>query len=167
MDPETAKLAARQTGLSLLATLRESLGSLDRVVRVVKSLVIVNAVPEFTDHIRIANGYSELLRDVFGASAGVGARSAVGMGSLPSDGIPVEIELIVEITSDALDWIPHAVINCCGNFTSLGGSRMHPKAMRAIEQISTRFVDINTLARSGGERIAKLARLPEGSSVLE
>jgi enamine deaminase RidA (YjgF/YER057c/UK114 family) len=88
--------AARQTGLALLATLRENLGSLDRVVRLVKVLGMVNCVPEFTEHPAVINGCSELFRDVFGPDTGVAARSAVGMGSLPGN-IPVEIEAIFEI----------------------------------------------------------------------
>jgi enamine deaminase RidA (YjgF/YER057c/UK114 family) len=91
-----AKEAARQTGLAILATVRKSLGSLDRVVRTIKTLGMVNAVPEFRNHPWVINGFSELMRDVFG-DAGVGARSAVGMGSLPNN-IPVEIEVIFEVS---------------------------------------------------------------------
>lgn len=92
---EEAFAAARQVGLTILASVRAYLGTLDRVVRTVKSLGMVNAVPEFTRHPQVINGYSELLRDVFGEN-GVGARSAVGMGSLPGN-IPVEIEVIFEV----------------------------------------------------------------------
>ncbi len=87
--------AARQTGLAILATVKEHLGSLDRVVRLVKSLGMVNCTPEYADQPKVINGYSDLMRDVFG-EAGVGARSAVGMGSLPG-GIAVEIEAIFQI----------------------------------------------------------------------
>jgi enamine deaminase RidA (YjgF/YER057c/UK114 family) len=90
-----AKEAARVTGLAILATLKAGLGSLDRVVRTIKTLGMVNAVPEFQNHPAVINGCSELFRDVFGEE-GVGARSAVGMGSLPSN-IPVEIEVIFEV----------------------------------------------------------------------
>ena len=86
---------ARSTGLQLLASIRTALGSLDRVDTVVKMLCMVNAVPDFKDHPKIANGMSDLFADVFGES-GKHARSAVGMGSLPM-GIPVEIECIVEV----------------------------------------------------------------------
>jgi enamine deaminase RidA (YjgF/YER057c/UK114 family) len=86
---------ARSVGLDLLAVMRAELGSLDRVVRVVKLLGMVNAVPEFEDHPKVINGCSDLLVEVLG-DAGRHARSAVGMGSLPM-GIPVEIEVIVEI----------------------------------------------------------------------
>lgn len=95
LNEEEAFAAARQVGLTILASVRAYLGTLDRVVRTVKSLGMVNAVPEFTRHPQVINGYSELLRDVFGEN-GVGARSAVGMGSLPGN-IPVEIEVVFEV----------------------------------------------------------------------
>lgn len=90
---------ARAVGLALLAAMREALGSLDRVRRVVKVLGMVNAVPEFTDHPKVLNGCSDLFVEVFGA-AGRHARSAVGMASLPA-GIPVEIEAVVEVAPAA------------------------------------------------------------------
>ena len=93
---EAGQAAARQTGLAILATLRSRLGSLNHVKRVVKSLGMVNCTPDFTQHPAVINGYSQLLADVFGADNGVGARSAVGMGSLPGD-ISVEIEAIFEV----------------------------------------------------------------------
>ena len=84
--------AARQTGLSILATLRETLGSLDRVDRVVKLLGMVNATEDFRDHPRVVNGCPDLFVEVFG-EPGRGARSAVGMASLPGD-IATEVEAI-------------------------------------------------------------------------
>ena len=96
ISQEEAMRAARQTGLAILATLRQALGSLDRVVRVVKVLGMVNCTADFEHHPAVINGCSELFRDVFGEEAGVGARSAVGMGSLPGN-IPVEIEAIFQI----------------------------------------------------------------------
>ncbi len=95
-DVELGIAAARQTGLAILATLRDHLGSLDKVVRLVKSLGMVNCTPEFGDQPKVINGYSELMKDVFGAEAGVGVRSAVGMGSLPG-GIAVEIEAVFQV----------------------------------------------------------------------
>jgi len=89
--------AARQVGLTILATLRAQLGSLDRVQRVVKTFGMVNSAPDFYDHPRVINGYSELFAEVFGPVDGVGARSAVGMGPLPGN-IAVEIEVILELT---------------------------------------------------------------------
>jgi enamine deaminase RidA (YjgF/YER057c/UK114 family) len=82
--------AARQTGLSILATLREALGSLNHVERVVKLLGMVNATEDFRDHPRVVNGCSDLFVEIFGDS-GRGARSAVGMASLPGD-IATEVE---------------------------------------------------------------------------
>ena len=92
---EQAYQHARTVGLDLLAAMQAELGSLDKVTRVVKMLGMVNAVPEFQDHPRVINGCSDLFVEVFG-EAGKHARSAVGMGSLPM-GIPVEIEVIVEV----------------------------------------------------------------------
>jgi enamine deaminase RidA (YjgF/YER057c/UK114 family) len=90
------KAAARQVGLAILSTLRSELGSLNRVKRVIKVLGMVNATPDFLDHPKVINGCSELFAEVFGPDSGVGARSAVGMGSLPGN-IAVEIEAIFEI----------------------------------------------------------------------
>lgn len=88
--------AARQCGLAILATCRRDLGSLDRIKRVVKSLGMVNSAPDFYDHPKVINGYSDLMAQVFGEDRGVGARSAVGMGPLPLN-IAVEIEVILEL----------------------------------------------------------------------
>jgi enamine deaminase RidA (YjgF/YER057c/UK114 family) len=88
--------SARQTGLAILASLREYLGSLDHVVRVVKVLGMVNCTPDFQQHPLVINGCSELFRDIWGEDHGVGARSAVGMGSLPGN-ITTEIEAIFEL----------------------------------------------------------------------
>ncbi|QQS48862.1 MAG: RidA family protein [Acidobacteriota bacterium] len=87
---------ARETGLILLAVIKQELGTLRRVSRVVKVLGMVNATPEFGDHPFVINGCSDLFVEVFGEK-GRHARSAVGMGSLPM-GIPVEIEAIIEVT---------------------------------------------------------------------
>jgi enamine deaminase RidA (YjgF/YER057c/UK114 family) len=96
LDLAQGHAAARQTGLALLATLKKELGSLDRVKRVIKLLGMVNSTPEFADHPKVINGCSELFAQIWGEDAGVGARSAVGMGSLPGN-IAVEIEGIFEI----------------------------------------------------------------------
>jgi enamine deaminase RidA (YjgF/YER057c/UK114 family) len=93
---EQGKEAARQTGLAILATIKKTLGSLDKVKRLVKTYGMVNCTDEFTDQPKVINGFSELMKDVFGEDAGVGARSAVGHNSLPSN-IPVEIECIFEV----------------------------------------------------------------------
>lgn len=91
MDTEAAKLAAHQVGLAIIATLKDNLGSLDRIERVVKVLGMINAEPDFERHPYVINGCSELFQQIWGQEKGVGVRSAVGMGSLP-DNIPVEIE---------------------------------------------------------------------------
>lgn len=96
LDQQAGYDAARQTGLAILASLRANLGSLDRIRRVIKVLGMVNATPEFTQHPAVINGCSELFAKVFGADEGVGARSAVGMGSLPGN-IAVEVEAIFEL----------------------------------------------------------------------
>jgi enamine deaminase RidA (YjgF/YER057c/UK114 family) len=96
VDQQAGYDAARQTGLAILATLRASLGSLDRVKRVIKLLGMVNCTPDFTQQPAVINGCSELFAQVFGSDEGVGARSAVGMGSLPGN-ISVEIEAIFEL----------------------------------------------------------------------
>lgn len=93
---EQGKESARLVGINILATVKNSLGSLDKVKRLVKTLGMVNATPEFLDHPQVINGFSEFMAQVFGDDAGVGSRSAVGMGSLPGD-IPVEVECMFEV----------------------------------------------------------------------
>ncbi len=97
LDLEAAKLAARQVGLTILSTIRAKLGDLDKVKRVIKTLGMVYAVPEFDKHPYVINGCSELFAHIWGEENGVGVRSAVGMGSLPGH-IPVEIEALFELT---------------------------------------------------------------------
>ena len=97
LTKEDGEEAARLTALSCLATIRNHLGgSLNRVRRVVKSLVMVNGTEDFEHHIFVANGFARVFKQVFGAECGVGARSAIGMGSLPMNQT-VEVEMIVEI----------------------------------------------------------------------
>ncbi len=96
VDKDQGKLAARQVGLTMLATLKSQLGSLDKVARVLKVLGMVNATPDFGEHPYVINGCSELFADVFGVEDGIGSRSAVGMGSLPGN-ITVEIEAQFEL----------------------------------------------------------------------
>lgn len=93
---EQGKESARLVGINILATVRNALGSLDKVKRLVKTLGMVNCTPNYLDQPLVINGFSELMAEVFGEDAGVGARSAVGMGALPGD-IPVEIECIFEV----------------------------------------------------------------------
>ena len=98
MDEKTGKEAAQQVGLAILATLKATLGSLDKVKRVIKVLGMVSCVPEFENHPFVINGCSELFAKVWGNENGVGVRSAVGMGSLPGN-ISVEIEALFELHS--------------------------------------------------------------------
>lgn len=88
--------AARRTALLALATLRQRCGSLDRVRRLVKTMGLVQAAPGFIEHPAVINGFSEVMRDVFGIDAGVAARSAFGAPSLPA-GWAVEIDAIFEV----------------------------------------------------------------------
>jgi enamine deaminase RidA (YjgF/YER057c/UK114 family) len=89
--------AARRVGLTVLGVLRAQLGTLNRVAQVVKTLGMVNCGPDFTQQPQVIDAFSQLMLDVFGPAAGLGARSAVGVGSLPL-GVAVEIECIVRIT---------------------------------------------------------------------
>jgi enamine deaminase RidA (YjgF/YER057c/UK114 family) len=88
--------ASRRAAMATLATLRGHFGSLDPIARLVKTTGFVHATPQFKDHPAVVNGFSELMRDVFGPEAGIGARSALGVASLPG-GWAVEIETIFEL----------------------------------------------------------------------
>jgi enamine deaminase RidA (YjgF/YER057c/UK114 family) len=96
LDVAKGNAAARQVGLQILAVAKHELGSLDKVERLVKTFGMVNATAEFTQHPQVINGFSDLMVEVFGEEAGKGARSAVGMVSLPL-GSPVEIEAIFQV----------------------------------------------------------------------
>ena len=96
MDVKQGYEAARLVALRVLSVVRSELGSLDRVVRVVKTLGMVNCMPDFTQSPAVVNGFSELFVQLFGDAAGKGARSAVGMASLPG-GVPVEVEIILQV----------------------------------------------------------------------
>jgi enamine deaminase RidA (YjgF/YER057c/UK114 family) len=89
--------AARVVGLNMLANIREVLGSLDRVERVVKVLGMVNCTPDFGDMPKVINGFSDLFVEVLGPERGRGARSAVGMAALPNQ-IAVEVEMVLEVS---------------------------------------------------------------------
>lgn len=90
--------AARITGVNQLSVLKAELGNLNKVKRIVKVKGMVNAAPDFTDHPKVVNGYSDLMVAVFG-ERGKHARAAVGMGSLPTN-IAVEIDMVVEVFED-------------------------------------------------------------------
>ncbi|MCY4085568.1 MAG: RidA family protein [Actinomycetia bacterium] len=91
VDIEEGRRAAHLVMLNMLATLKNEIGELDRVARVVKLLVMVNSHPSFAEQPAVANGASDLLVSIFGEDRGRHARSAVGMAALPFD-ISVEIE---------------------------------------------------------------------------
>jgi|TARA_B110000093_G_C12840221_1_gene354925 enamine deaminase RidA (YjgF/YER057c/UK114 family) len=97
LSSSEAKIVARQVGLTMLATIKEHFKDIDRIKKIVKVLGMVNCTLEFEEHPFVINGFSELMRDVFGEDLGVGARSAVG-NILPGN-IPVEIEAIFELHS--------------------------------------------------------------------
>jgi enamine deaminase RidA (YjgF/YER057c/UK114 family) len=86
---------ARLTAINQLAVLKEMLGNLDRVLRIVKVLGMVNSAPDFVEQPAVINGFSDLMVEVFG-ERGRHARAAVGMASLPR-GQAVEIEMVVEV----------------------------------------------------------------------
>jgi enamine deaminase RidA (YjgF/YER057c/UK114 family) len=92
---EEGQLAARQVGLTMLSTIKEQIGDLGKIKRIIKTLGMVNCYPDFEQHPQTINGFSQLMVDVFGEELGKGARSAVGM-TLPGN-IAVEIEAIFEL----------------------------------------------------------------------
>ena len=95
LDLEAGQAAARRCGIMLLAQMKNALGSLDRVERIVKLGVFINSHGDFTDQPKVANGASELMQDVFG-DAGRHARSAVGVAALPL-GVAVEVDAIIAV----------------------------------------------------------------------
>lgn len=95
VDPEEAKALAARCALNAIAAVKSVVGDLDRVVRVVKVVGFVASDPAFTGQPGVVNGASELLGAAFG-DAGVHARSAVGVASLPMD-TPVEVEITVAV----------------------------------------------------------------------
>lgn len=95
VDLEAGQAAARQAALNALAALKAEVGSLDAVVRIVRVNCFVNSSAGFTDQAQVANGASEVLRDIFG-DAGVHTRCAIGAAELPLNAA-VELDLIVEV----------------------------------------------------------------------
>ena len=94
VDTSEGQRAARSIAVDLLGTLHHELGDLNRILRIVKLLCLVNSGPAFTEQHLVANGASELLQDIFG-EIGRHARSAIGVAQLPL-GSCVEIELVIE-----------------------------------------------------------------------
>ena len=97
MDTALGKRAARAVAIDLMGTLHVAAGNLNRIVRIVKVMSLVNCTPDFTEHHLVTNGCSELLAEVFG-DKGAHARSAFGVAQLPM-GACVEIELIAELAA--------------------------------------------------------------------
>lgn len=92
---EQGQEAARLTGIALLSSLKKEIGDLSKVKRIVKVLGMVQCTPEFKDHPKVMNAFSDMMVGVFGEK-GKHARSAVGMSALPGN-IAIEIEMIVEL----------------------------------------------------------------------
>lgn len=92
---EEGQLAARQVGLTMLATIKAQIGDLGKIKRLVKTLGMVNCLPDFEQQPQVINGFSQLMVDLFGEENGKGARSAVGM-TLPNN-VAVEVECIFEL----------------------------------------------------------------------
>jgi enamine deaminase RidA (YjgF/YER057c/UK114 family) len=95
VSPEKAYEAMRLTCLNALAVVREAVGTLDRVKRIVQARMFIACTDTFTQQPKVANGATDLLKEIFG-EAGLPARAAVGVNVLPLD-IPVELELVVEV----------------------------------------------------------------------
>jgi enamine deaminase RidA (YjgF/YER057c/UK114 family) len=95
MTTEQGYQAARSTAISAIATLKQELGDLNKVKRIVKVMGMVNSTPDYTEQHLVVNGFSDLMVAVFGEK-GKHARSAVGMGALPFN-FAVEIDLVVEV----------------------------------------------------------------------
>jgi enamine deaminase RidA (YjgF/YER057c/UK114 family) len=104
LSVEQGEAAARQVGLAILATLNAQ-NLVGKIRRVIKIFGMVNATSDFTEHPTVINGCSELFADIWGEEFGVGARSAVGMASLPSN-IAVEIEAVFELNPRPFSPVP-------------------------------------------------------------
>lgn len=96
LDAEAGHRAARLAGLAMLASLKAQLGSLDRIEGLVKTLGLVRSTEDFLAHPAVINGFSELMRDIFGDEQGIGTRSAFGVIALPA-GWAVEIEAVFKL----------------------------------------------------------------------
>lgn len=96
MSVEEGYAAARRTALFALRRIVDELGSLDAVERWVKVLVFVRSAPGFGDQPSVANGFSDLVLELWGEERGLAARSAIGVAELPA-GIPVEVEATVAL----------------------------------------------------------------------
>lgn len=93
---EQGFIAARQTAISILSTLKAEIGDLNKVKRIVKVLGMVNCTEDFTDQPKVMNGFSDLMVSIFGQK-GLHARSSVGVNALPAN-MMIEVEMIVEVS---------------------------------------------------------------------
>jgi enamine deaminase RidA (YjgF/YER057c/UK114 family) len=98
VDTDRAREAARSAAINMRATIRDALGTLDRVERVLNVNGVVNATPDFVDHTRVIDAASDVFVTVFG-DAGHHARLAVGVGSLPAN-LCLEIQAVMQLTSN-------------------------------------------------------------------
>ena len=101
LDAEQGRDAARTAGLSALAALKAYLGTLNSIEKIVRIGVLMATSGDFFDQPRVADGASDLFRDVFGP-AGISARLVIGVASLPL-GMPIELEVIAEVKSPLLN----------------------------------------------------------------
>ncbi|MGB6191842.1 MAG: RidA family protein [Terracidiphilus sp.] len=96
LDVNAGRDASRTAGLSAIAAMKAHLGSLDKVTRIVRLGIFMATSGDFFDQPPVADGASDLFRDVFGIE-GVSARLVIGVASLPL-GMPIELEVIAEVT---------------------------------------------------------------------
>lgn len=99
VDTNTGAKAAKRCAIAMLSSLKSELGSLNRIKKLIKTTGMVNAAPDYTGHSQVINGFSKVFQDLLGDQNGVGARSAVGMSSLPR-GTIVEVEAIFELNDN-------------------------------------------------------------------
>lgn len=98
--------AAQDVALAVLATVKHACGGdFRRVRRLLRATGVINCTPDFTDHPKIMNGFSDLMARVFGEVNGIGARSATGANSLPGD-VPVEVTEVIFELRPAI-WVEH------------------------------------------------------------
>jgi enamine deaminase RidA (YjgF/YER057c/UK114 family) len=95
LTTDEGKEAARAAAIDMVGTLQATVGDLDKVTKIVKVTVLVNSEPHFIEQHLVANGASELLVEVFGASIGAHARTAFGVAQIPL-GACVEIDIVVK-----------------------------------------------------------------------
>jgi enamine deaminase RidA (YjgF/YER057c/UK114 family) len=137
---EDAKAAARLVGYQHLAAVRNAVGSLDKIQCIVKALGMVNSSPDFGEQPAVVNGYSELMRDVFGEANGIGTRSAVGMGALPG-GICVEVEATFMLKeAEAEEAVPPTMTIYYWDMLGRAGALVHMCEEKGHPSIKVSFI---------------------------